>query len=124
MGAATTDFFEELSHRGHEPLLETTTGTIRVDLMKSRKQSERWLLSIAKGDIDVSHRNAKADCTMRVPEALFDGMASGEVNPLAAMLRGVVGFEGNPTLLVRLQRLFPSPPRKAPSRTARRGRKP
>ena len=37
MGAATTEFFEGLSTRGHEPLLETTKGTISVDLTKNGK---------------------------------------------------------------------------------------
>lgn len=125
MGVATTDFFEQLSSRGHEPLLETTTGTIRVDLVKNGKPSERWLVSIDKGDIDVSHKSGETDCTLRAPEELFDGIAGGGVNALAALLRGEVFVDGNTRLLVRFQRLFPSPPRKA-ARTSRkpgRGRK-
>jgi putative sterol carrier protein len=125
MGAGTTDFFEELSRRGHEPLLETTTGTIRVDLVRNGKPSERWLVSIDKGDIDVSHKSGKTDCILRAPEELFDGIASGGVNALAALLRGEVFVDGNTRLLARFQRLFPSPPRRA-ARTSRkptRGRK-
>jgi putative sterol carrier protein len=119
MGEATTDFMEGLSRRGHEPLLETTTGTIRVELVKNGKPSERWLVSIDKGDIHVSHKGGKTDCTFRVPEELFDGMASGEVNPFAALLRGQVFVDGETRLLARFQKLFPSPPRKAP-RTSRK----
>ena|SRR5690349_4216635 len=110
MGAATTDFFEGLSTRGHEPLLEMTRGTISVDLTKNGKV-ERWLLAIDNGDVDVSHRRTATDCTIRAPAALFDQIASGKENAFAAALRGDVVIEGDSRLLVRLQRLFPSPPR-------------
>ena len=113
MGEATTDFMEGLGRRGHEPLLETTSGTIRIDLLKNGRQKERWLVSIDKGDINVSHKSAKADCAIRAPEELFDGIARGEVNPLAATIRGELIIDGDTKLVVRFQGLFPSPPRKA-----------
>ena len=111
MGAATTEFFEELGKRGHDPLLETTTGTVRVELAKNGKM-ERWFLTIDKGDVDVSHRKGASDCTVSAPADLFDRIASGEENAFAAALRGEVVVGGDTKLLVRLQRLFPSPPRK------------
>src|SRR5262245_5124746 len=110
MSGATSEFFEGLSKRGHEPLLETTTGTVRVDLTKNGKV-ERWLLAIDKGHVDVSHRRTKADCTIHASTALFDRIARGEENAFAAALRGDVIIEGDSKLLVRLQRLLPSPPR-------------
>jgi putative sterol carrier protein len=111
MGAATDEFFEGLSQRGHDPLLETTTGTVRLDLTKNGKV-ERWLLTIDKGDVDVSHRRTAPDCTVIAPAELFDRIASGEENAFAAALRGDVVVGGDTKLLVRLQRLFPSPPRR------------
>ena len=51
-----------------------------------------------------------ADCVVRGDKALFDGIAGGEVNAMAALLRGALTFQGDPELLVRLQRVFPSPP--------------
>jgi putative sterol carrier protein len=110
MGAATSEFFGGLGNHGHEPLLETTTGTVSVELTKNGKV-ERWLLAIDKGVVDVSHRRAKADCTIRASAALFDRIARGEENAFAAALRGDVVIEGDSKLLVRLQRLLPSPPR-------------
>ena len=32
MTDATTEFFQELAERGHEPALEKATGTLRFDL--------------------------------------------------------------------------------------------
>jgi hypothetical protein len=51
-----------------------------------------------------------ADCVVRATKGLFDDVATGRVNAMAALLRGELVAEGNPNLLVRLQRLFPSPP--------------
>lgn len=118
MGAATTDFFERLNSHGHEPLLETTTGTIGVELASRGKHVERWLISIDKGDVAVSHKDTAADCNVNAPAALFDRIASGEDNAFAAALRGDVAIEGDSKLLVRLQRLFPSPPRRGADHSA------
>ena len=107
---ATTAFFHELGTRGHEPLLEKATGTIRFEVTNGRRKA-RWLVTVAKGDVTVSHRNARADCVIRVDRGLFDQIVTGEKNAMAAMLRGAVGVEGRPELLVLFQRLFPAPPR-------------
>jgi putative sterol carrier protein len=105
---ATAQFFEELGQRGHEPLLQKTRGTLQVDLVNG-KTTEHWLVAVEKGDIEVSHRDGKADCTLRARREVFDGLARGEINAFAAMLRGTLGVEGNFELLVLFQRLFPGP---------------
>jgi|SRR5215467_12442913 len=111
MGTATTEFFEGLSKRSHDPLLETTTGTVRVDLARNGKV-ERWLVTIDHGEVDVSHRRGESDCTVSTSAELFDRIATGEENAFAAALRGELLVAGDSRLLVRLQRLFPSPPRR------------
>jgi putative sterol carrier protein len=104
----TTEFFRGLEMRGHEPGLGKVTGTLRFDLVNG-KRTARWLVAIQKGEIDVSHKNAKADCVVRADKTVFDGIAAGEVNAFAAALRGQIDIEGNPELLVFFQRLFPGP---------------
>jgi len=106
---ATTEFFDELGARGHEPLLEKATGTIRFELTNGRRKA-RWLVTVKKGDVTVSHANARADCVVRTDEGLFEQIVTGEENVMAAMLRGAIGVEGKPDLLVLFQRLFPGPP--------------
>jgi len=125
MADATADFFEALVERGHEPLLETATGTVRFDL-RDGKKTDRWLVSIVKGDLAVSRRNLQADCVVTTDKTLFDDVASGRANAFAALLREEMGVEGDVRLLVAFQRLLPGPsrPRKRrPSSTAA-GRKP
>jgi len=110
MADPTGEFFDELGRRGHEPLLEKATGTVRFDV-KDGKRTDRWLVAITKGDLAVSRRNTGADCVVSTDRALFDGVASGRRNAMAALLRGEMGVEGDVRLLVAFQRLFPGPPR-------------
>jgi len=108
MSDATAEFFQKLAGRGHEPLLEKGTGTIRFDLVAS-KRTDRWLVTLDRGDVSVSHKNATADCVVRAERTLFDAMATGEVNGMAAYLRGELTLEGDPELLVLIQRVLPGP---------------
>ena len=108
MTDATTEFFSDLEARRHEPLLEKARGTLRFDL-KNGKRTTRWLIEIENGDVSISHRNAKADCVVRAKKSLFDGIAGGQQNAMAAVLRGELDIEGDRTLLVRFQKLFPGP---------------
>jgi putative sterol carrier protein len=110
MADATAEFFEALVERGHVPLLEKATGTVRFDLRDGRK-TDRWLVSIVKGDLAVSRRNLRADCVVATDKSLFDDVASGRANAFSALLRGDVEVEGDVQLLVLFQRLFPGPPR-------------
>jgi putative sterol carrier protein len=105
---STAEFFQELGRRGHEPLLEKATGSIRFDLVNGTR-TERWLVTLDKGDVSVSHKNAAADCVVRADRALFDAMAAGEANGMAAYLRGEMTSEGDPAFLVLFQRVFPAP---------------
>lgn len=115
MNDPTTQFFEELRERGYEPRLRQATGTLRFELAKG-KTIDRWLVSLRKGDVMVSHKGGDADCIVRADRALFDRLASGELNGVAAVLRGELVAEGNWKLLVLFQRLFPGKP---PSRRTR-----
>lgn len=110
MTDATADFFDGLAERGHEPLLEKATGTVRFDLEEGKKTG-RWLIAVDKGDLAVSRQNLRADCVVSADKALFDEIASGETNVMAALLRGALRVEGDIQLLALFQRLFPGPSR-------------
>ena len=104
MSTATEQFFTSLAERGFEPLLHRASGTIRIDV-----GDEPWYVDVSKGKVQVSRRDEPASCLVRSDPATFERVASGQTNALAAMLRNEIMFEGEPTLLVLLQKLFPWP---------------
>ncbi|HEU0248442.1 MAG TPA: SCP2 sterol-binding domain-containing protein [Gaiellaceae bacterium] len=114
---ATTDFFDELARRGYEPLLRKSSGTVRFEIVDG-KRIERRYVTVDRGNVAVSGRGGGAQGVIRADRALFGRIAAGELNPIAAVLRGELAVEGDWRLLVLVQRLFPGPPRKKASRRA------
>jgi len=116
-GDVTERFFEELAQRGYEPLLRKARGTIKFEIVDGKKVDRRFV-AIDKGEIRVSRRNVACDGVIRVDKAVFERVASGRSNPIAAVLRNELAAQGDWRLLVLVQRLFPGPPKARPSRRA------
>jgi putative sterol carrier protein len=104
----TSDFFGELGARGQEQMLARVSGTLRIDLTNDG-EVDHWYITIKKGNVHVGRRNAAADASVTAQKALFDGMVTGRVNAMAALLRNLMRVEGDLGLLISLQRLFPGP---------------
>ena len=122
MTAVGADFFDQLARRGHEPLLQRASGTLRFDL-EHGAETDHWLVAIDRGDLAVSRKKVRADCVVRTDRDLFESIAGGRVNVVAAYLRGVVAIEGDLELAVLFQRVFPGPPRSGGTRrNVRQGR--
>ena len=102
------DFMDGLRERGHDPSLAKASGTVRFEVVDGNR-TERWLLTITKGGLAVSRRNARADVTLRAPRPLFEQLVQGKANATAAVLRGALRVEGNIALVVLVQRLLPGP---------------
>jgi putative sterol carrier protein len=118
----TEAFFDDLARREREPLLQRASGTLRIDLADG-KTTHHWYVTMKKGAIVVSHKEGAADSVVRAEKSLFDDLAKGRANAMAAMLRGRLQAEGDLGLMMSFQRLFPSPPRSARrSATVRLGR--
>ncbi|MEV4416024.1 SCP2 sterol-binding domain-containing protein [Catellatospora sp. NPDC049609] len=105
MPTATETFFTELGKRGHEPLLRRVTGSIRFDIGSGRSV-QRWVVDIDHGDITVSRRGRGGDCAVQTDTETFDRILEGHDSTMAAYLRGAIGAEGDPELLMLTQRLF------------------
>jgi predicted lipid carrier protein YhbT len=106
---ATTEFFDELARRSHEPLLEKAKATIRFDIVQG-KRKRGWLVSIDRGDVTVSRKSASADSIVRADQALFERLISGQANAMAEVLRGTLTVSGDLEPMMLFQRLFPGPP--------------
>jgi SCP-2 sterol transfer family len=115
MSNPTVEFFQNLSARGSEPSLANFTGTLRFDVTEDGR-AEQWWVRIDRGVVRVSTGGAgtdpeRADCVMETARTVFDRIVTGEVNAMAALLRGDLVAEGDPELLVAFQRLFPTGPK-------------
>jgi putative sterol carrier protein len=105
MAQTTAEFFDALAARGHDPLLGKVTGTIRFDV-KDNGRTQRWRVSITKGEIDVSRSTGPADSVVTIDRETLAGVATGKLNPFAATLRGTITVEGDTELMVLFQRAF------------------
>ncbi|SCL25346.1 SCP-2 sterol transfer family protein [Micromonospora rhizosphaerae] len=109
MSDPTAEFFARLGRRGHEPLLEEVTGTIRFDLAHEHG-IDRWFLEISQGDLRVSREEREVDCVIRTSRDLFDRLAKGQEDQYAAWVRNEIRAEGEARLAYLLQRVLPGPP--------------
>jgi putative sterol carrier protein len=110
MKPSTEAFFDELGRRGHEPLLERVSATVRFDIGDEASVDHRYL-RIDRGDLSVSGDDEPAACTVIIGDELLDDMIAGRTGAMAAFLRGALLVEGDPEVLVLVQRLFPGRPR-------------
>ncbi|WP_319460175.1 SCP2 sterol-binding domain-containing protein [Micromonospora sp. RTP1Z1] len=109
MSDPTAEFFDGLGRRGHEPLLQEATGTIRFDLEHDHG-IDHWLVTINNGDIQVSREDREADSVVRADKGLFDRIVSGGENLYAAWVRNELRAVGDIRLARFIQRVFPGPP--------------
>jgi hypothetical protein len=106
---ATTEFFEALSTRGHEPQLGHTSGSIGFEI-DDGKSSEFWRVDIKKGDVTVSHKRGETAAWVRASRDCTERIVEGRENVITSMLREVIHVGGDLGLLIQFQKLFPGPP--------------
>ncbi len=104
----TDEFFQQLGHRGHEPLVGRVNGALRFDVTH-RGDTDIHCLKIDRGHITVCRDSGPTECVIRVERRVMDAIVTGQANPLAALLRGALSVEGNPEMMVIFQRLLPPP---------------
>ena len=109
----TERFFDELASRAHEPLLRKASGSMRFDIVDG-KRTRPWLVEVDDGETSRSGRGGGRASSVSTGRC-STRMATGELNAVAAVLRGDLEVEGDWRLLVRMQRLFPGPRRRRSS---------
>ena len=103
MSDTTQAFFERLAQRGYEPLLHSTSGTIRSDI----EGAGSWFVHVNKGSLSVSKDADKADCVIACRREDFERMVLGTQNPTTLFMQGKMQITGNIVLAQMFQRLFP-----------------
>jgi len=105
MAGVREKFFEEVATRGHERLLEGTSGVVLAEIHDG-EQTERWYVTIHRGDISVARKGVAPDTVIRADGDTFDAIVSGKLSIMPAILRGLVEVEGKVNLLVGMQALY------------------
>jgi predicted lipid carrier protein YhbT len=103
MSDMTQAFFERLAQRGYEPLLHSTSGTIRCEI----EGAGSWLVVVDKGALSVSRGPADADCVIVCQRSDFERMVVGQQNPTTLFLQGRIQSTGDIVLAQMFQRLLP-----------------
>ncbi|MEH1016219.1 SCP2 sterol-binding domain-containing protein [Micromonospora sp. CPCC 206060] len=120
MADPIAEFFAGVVHHRYDRLKQVA-GTIRFDLERDQHTTS-WLMTIERGDVSVSRKSRRADCTVRLDEALFARIVRGEANVYAAWLRNEIKLVGRLYMLDLFQRVLPGPPgARDPRPVARRG---
>jgi hypothetical protein len=104
-----SQFFAALDEPGHLATLEGDATVIRFDVLDGEKV-ERWRVSIARGEVAVTHSAGPADATVRIDRCHLEAMVTGHLNAQAAYLRGLFACEGSVGALMTFQRCLPGPP--------------
>jgi len=102
-------FFEVLAEPGHLATFEGESATLRFEVLDGERV-DRWYLTVANGDVTVARRNGPADVVVRIKRPDMEAMLTGRLNAQAALLRGLLGFDGDVAALMMFQRCLPGPP--------------
>ena len=113
MAQTTAEFFDQLAERGHEPLLEKATGTVRFELVNGNGRTERWLVAIKKGDVDrVARERRRPTASSARTGRSSRQIVTGEANAIAACCAGLSTSRATPSCSCSSSALFPGPPQR------------
>jgi putative sterol carrier protein len=111
-------FFESISGP-HPAVPKTISGSLRFDL-ENNNRTEHWRVTFNKGTVSTSRANAAADCIVRTDKATLEAIIHGQVNAMAALLRGSIQVEGQALLLALFRGLLTEPSaKKEPQRVGK-----
>ena len=102
-------FFAELAQPGHLATFEGESATLRFDVADGDRV-DRWHVAVADGDVTVTRRNSPADVVVQMQRLDTEAILTGRLNAQAALLRGLVTFDGQVAALMMFQRCLPGPP--------------
>jgi putative sterol carrier protein len=109
MAEEIDEFIAQLGEQTHVRLLERTSGTVLVEL-EDDGRTKRWYVNVKRGDVSLAPSLPKGasapDCVLRTKASTFKAVRTGQLNLVAAVLRGLLSIEGNVALVVALQGLF------------------
>jgi hypothetical protein len=104
-----SEFFARLAEPGYIETFAGQSATLRFDVLDGA-DIEHWYLAVTRGNVSVTRQAGPADVVVRVQRPRFEAIVTGRLNGLAALLRGLLTFEGSMAALIMFQRCLPGPP--------------
>ena len=103
-------FFQDLSGRGHDPLLDRLNSVGRFEVVEG-EHTDCWLVAVKGGHITVSQGGGDADWVMRADRETMNEVIRGDTGVLAAYLSGDldVGLQDPSMRFGMIRRLFAGP---------------
>jgi hypothetical protein len=108
-GDPVCDFFTALAAPGHLATFERESATLRFDVADGEKV-ERWHVAVSDGDTTVTHRKEPADVVVTIDKDRMAELVTGRLNAMAALLRGLLVYDGSAAAAILFQRCLPGPP--------------
>jgi hypothetical protein len=104
-------FFDELSRRGHDSLLDRLDSTGRFEV-RVGEHTDCWLVTVHRGHVTVSRGGGDADWVLRADRETLKEIIQGDTAVLATYLGGELEIVlQDPSLRLGLiVRLFAGPP--------------
>lgn len=102
-------FFAALAEAGRIPTFDGASATLRFDVSEG-PAIQHWHVRVADGAVSVTRSGGRADVIVRLERRHLEAMVTGRLNAQAAILRGLLRWEGSIAALVMFQRCLPGPP--------------
>lgn len=109
MGEATERFFASLPARAPDVIVGPIDGTLQINLT-AEDRTEHWHLVLQERHVEVRRAQLPADAVWESSLELFDRLATGRAQALAAMLRNDTTLRGDLLLFLTFRAFFPTPP--------------
>ena len=94
-----------LSESADPEKLRGMDTTILFDL--SGEENEQWTVTIQDGEIDVAEGNVGSPAiTVQITRADLKALIEGDLNPMAAFMKGRLKVTGDISMAMQLQKLF------------------
>ena len=96
------EFFDTLETR----VDPSKTAGVNNSYLFEIEGAGQWKVDVRDGNVSVSEGTGDADVTITATEENFEKIASGELNPTSAYMRGKLKIMGDMGAAMKLQKLF------------------
>jgi hypothetical protein len=84
-------FFDELTHRGYDPLLARLSTVGRFEAC-DRGRTDQWIVTVRDGRASMTPQERNIGWVLRADRSVFNQLIRGEVSALESLMRGAISI--------------------------------